>query len=188
MAIILSDKNWKGYHTDIMVMIHAGHDNPEISRRVGKSIQTICRIKKEPFFQKRLAGYVSSYQQTMIEKRTSFITDTDLTGAREVINEACRKAAQIVVEMAEECEDPRTRLAACKDILDRAGLKAIEITQTSERVYTTEEVEHAQKTLSETVAIVERLNNNTSPFVLSESSRGKLVSSDTDQGSDELQS
>lgn len=185
MSIKLSDLNWKGWHTDVLVMLHAGHENKEIGKRVNKSIQSITRIKNDPFFQTKLAEYRSTYQQTLIEKRTSYITDTDLTEARRVIDEACKKAAEWVVELADSCEDPRTRLAACKDILDRAGLKAIEVTQTSERVYTTEEVEHAQKTLAETVAIVERLNGNTSPFVLSDVSRGRLVSSVTDQGSDD---
>ena len=185
MASRLDETTWKGWHTDVLVMLHAGHENKEIAKRIHKSVGSVLRIKDDPFFKKKLASYSSTYQQSLIEKRTSYITDSDLTGAREVINEACRRAAQIVVDMAENCEDPRTKLAACKDILDRAGLKPVEVTETRERVYSTEEVEHAQRTLQETVEIVERLNGNTSSFVLSESGRGQLVSSVTDESSDD---
>ena len=180
----LDDRTWKGWHTDAIVMLHAGHECKEVAKRINKSPQYIGRLTKDPFFMKKLNEYKSTYQQTLIEKRTSYITDTDLTGAREVIKEATKRAAEIVVELAEDCEDPRTKLAACKDILDRAGLKPIEVTETRERVYTTEEVEHAQKTLQETVDIVERLNNQASPFVLSDAGRGQLVSSVTDESSD----
>ena len=185
MSTKLSENNWKGWHTDVLVMTHAGHEIKEIASRVKKSIPTISYLKANPLFQEKLRDYKATYQQSLIEKRTSYITDTDLTEARAVIDAACKKAAEIVVEMANDCEDPRTRLAACKDILDRAGVKAIEVTQTSERVYSTEEVERAHKTLNETMEIVERLNGNTSPFVLSDVSRRELVSSVTDQGSDE---
>ena len=181
----LDDRTWKGWHTDVMVMMHAGHECQEIAKRIHKSAQWVSRLKNDPFFQKKLAAYTSTYTESLIQHRTSYITDTDLTGARKVIDEACKRAAQIVVEMAEECEDPRTKLAACKDILDRAGLKPIEVTETRERVYTTEEVEHAQKTLQETVDIVERLNGNTSPFILRDSGNGELVSSVTDESSDD---
>src|ERR1035437_5162674 len=166
-------------------MLHAGHDLKEVATRVHKSREWVSKLKNDPFFAKKLAEYRAQYTDSLIQKHTSYITDTDLTEARHVIDAACKKAAEIVVEMANKCDDPRTSLAACKDILDRAGLKPIEVTETRERVYTTEEVEHAQKTLQETVDIIERLNGNTSPFVLSESSRGPLVSSVTDQGSDD---
>lgn len=177
--------NWKPVHTKILLMVNDGMEHKYIARKLDISTNTLSRVKTSSYFLTKLARLNSRVIEKVTEKRAVVIA-TDK--ARALLTKAAVPAAQQVIKLAASGEpQDRVKLLACQDILDRAGLRPIEIIETRERVYSPEEVVHARDVLLETQSIVERLANQTTPFVFNPSKKveeARVVSSETDQAHD----
>lgn len=182
----LRSENWNPTHTRILLMAQEGKGTNEIAKETGLAIGSITNIKNSPCFQQRLAAFNYKIVEKVVEKRSSQIATSE---ARELLNQAAVAAAQTVIKLAARgMPEDRVKLLACQDILDRAGLRPIEIIETRERVYSPEEIVHARAVLAETEDIIKRLSNQTNPFVFdpSKGPRQGLASSATDQAQDAL--
>lgn len=181
--------NWKPEYTKVLLATQRGITVEQISREVGISPRTINLVRSSTFFVQKLAGLNTKVIEKTVEKRSTMLA-TDK--AREVLTKAALGAARRMIQLSKMGENvDKVKLLACQDIMDRAGLKPIEIIESRERVYSPEEVQSARAILQETEAIVMRLSNQTSPFVLETAFKKtpvagdeKLVSSTTDESSD----
>lgn len=176
---------WTPTHTTILLMHSEGKSVREIARETGLKHLTIKELIASIPLQQNLQTVKDNIVQTVMTQRLELMNHSSLHEAREMLQSACVQAVANIIIMANDpqCRS-RVQLEACKDILDRAGLKPLIITETRERVYSPEEVVSAKKVLDEAQDIVKRLSNNTSPYVLGDSRVDKLVSSDTDKAPD----
>lgn len=171
--------NWATHHTKILLMTHDGKPVGEIAKTLKLSTSAVSKIRASTYFIQKLAALNTKVIEKTVERKSeAIVTDK----ARQALNKAAYRAAIKLIKLAAKGEPTqRIQLDACKDILDRAGLKPVEIVETRERVYSPEEVAHAKGILLETQSIIERLSNQSSPFVLGDSSPGTLASPETDQ-------
>ncbi len=161
---------WTPLHSSILMMHSEGVTTPQIAKQLGIKQYIIKDTFKRPEFIKNLETVRENVIQTVISQRTESLNNTAVKEARHIIENASKLASTVIVQIAKgELEPSRVQLDACKDILDRCGVKALVITETRERVYSTEEVTSAKKVLDEAQEIVARLSNNTSPFILGDS-------------------
>lgn len=177
---------WTPLHSDVLLRYTEGQSPAAISNDLKVSITIIEKIVKSQMFVKRsqeVQGMsMDKVVRDVVSRRSDVLDGQAAQEARRILTEASISAALAMVQMSKDPDaKSRVQLEACKDILDRAGLRPIVITETRERVYSPEEIAGAKAVLEETQAIIERLANKTSPFVLGDSSQGQLASSDTDQ-------
>lgn len=177
--------SWTPTHTKILLLHSEGKPVHEIAKEVGIGRAAVKKILDSDTLRRNLKLVRDNVVQTVMSERLELMSRTTLKEARDMLEKACTQAVANIILMANdpECKS-RVQLEACKDILDRAGLKPLVITETRERVYSPAEVVSAKKVLDEAQDIVKRLSNNTSPFVLGDSSEGVFVSSDTDKAHD----
>lgn len=181
----VSAETWTPDHTRILLLTQRGVSLTEIARELKIHITTVSRVRNSTFFIQKLAGLQTKIIERVSEKRSiSLATDR----AMELIKKAAYAASKKVIQIGKTgTPEQRIQLDACKDIMDRAGMKPIEVLETRERVYSPEEVSHAKNMLIEAQEIVERLSNQRSPYILRDSSIvQKLPSSVTDKAHDVL--
>lgn len=180
----LKPEMWNEIYQRILVKTFDGKAGKEIARLVNNSPSFVYRVQKSNYFQERLKVLrdksIKETTKVIVKNRVEQLTAGTIEEARKVIDKSALKAAKKMVDLMDNGGD-KIAFAACKDILDRAGLKPIEVVETRERVYSPEEVAHARTILIETQSIVERLTTNPSPFILGDTRSGSLESSDTEQ-------
>lgn len=161
---VASPTTWSPDCTRILLLTQQGWSTSEISRQIKLSVDRVSKIRSSTYFIQKLTSLQMRTVEKITEKRsTSLATDK----AREVLTKAALFAAKKIVKLGKEgTTDQRIQFDACRDILDRAGLRPIEVLETRQRVYSPEEVQHAKAILIETESIVKRLTTNSSPFVL----------------------
>lgn len=178
----ITPENWKPDYTRILLMTQRGAEPAEIAKELRLSTSLVYKVRNSTFFVQKLAGLQTKVIERVTEKRSEMLA-TDK--ARAILTKASLFAAKKVIKLAKEgLGKDRLQFDACKDIMDRAGLKPIEILETRERVYSPEEVAHAKAILVETQEIVERFSNKRSPYIIRDSVSKKLPSSDTDKAHD----
>lgn len=183
---ITPQTRWTPLHTTVLMHYSEGKTKEQIAEETGMAQTLIARIANSIQFKRRLAEVTTKVVDTVVRQRSEVLDGQAVIEARRILTEASINAALTMVKLAGNPDaKSRVQLEACKDILDRAGLRPIIVTETRERVYSPEEIAGAKAVLEETQAIIERLSTQTSPFVLSDISQGKLESSVTDQGSDD---
>lgn len=176
---------WSPIHTHVLLRYSEGAPAKLIAKEMELPEIAVKRITTSVMFQRRLKDVNMDVVNKVVTQRSEVLDVQAATEARRILTESSVVAAVQIVKMAKTSDyGSRVQLEACKDILDRAGLRPVVITETRERVYSPEEVASAKAILDETQAIIERLANQSSPFVLSDMSRGKLASSVTDISSD----
>lgn len=165
----LNETSWRPNHTKILVLAHEGKDLAEISMTLHLSTYTIQEIQAQSYFKSKLNSMELGYLQKVTRRHIEVAKSgyVDIEQARAVFMAAAVGAARQVVWLSTRGEPTDSiKLRACQDILDRAGLKPVEVVETRERVYSPEEVIHARKVLEETQAIITRLSNQSSPYIL----------------------
>lgn len=179
-----NERNWRPEYTVILLETHRGAPLLEIAQKVRMAPQSVTAVRNSTYFLNKLAALQTKVIEKVTEKRAVQLT-TDK--ARDVITKAAFTAARKMVIISKRgTPDQRVQYDACKDILDRAGLRPIEVIETRERVYSPEEMAHARTILKESEEIMARLNNHASPFVLRDASTVDTASSDTDESSDAI--
>lgn len=172
---------WKPVYNHVLSMAIDNISEDNIAEQLELDPAEVKKLTASKLFKSRL-NRLSEQVSTRIVARVSFQMAGDMVKqARDVLNKAAVNAALKLIELSDH-GGPKdfVQLNACKDILDRTGLKPVEIHETRERVYSPEEVAHAKGILEETQAIVARLTNKASPYVITDA---KAQSSDTDKGS-----
>lgn len=183
----VTEKNWNAKHTRVLVGAYRGKDDKQIAISVGLKASTIQHIRKAPYFRQRLQAMANETVKHTLERE---IKEGVGCEARKKLEAAQLQAANKIIKLMRRGETTdRMQFEAAKDILDRTGLKAIEVIETRERSYTPEEVERAKTTLNEVENIIMRLENKDSRFLLARQVRTTETtlpsSSVTDKGSDE---
>lgn len=181
----LRKATWTAKHNKILVGTFQGLSTITIARSCNVSQGTVNNIRKSEEFKAKIAAMNNESQSRAI----AISVEKSVTNrAREVLEKAQYSAAKKVTRlMRRGVAKDRLQFEAAKDILDRTGLKAIEVIETRERQYTHEEVERAKNTLTEVETIMTRLQNKDSSFLLARQTRTTQPlpsSSVTDQGSD----
>ena len=172
---------WTPLHTKLLVMHNEGKSIQQMSKHLNLDIDVARTIVNAPMFQKRAEIVEERVIQTVTAQRTEIADIDAIMEARRLITDATIPAVLQLTKMSsEEGFGNRVMLEACKDILDRAGLKPITITETRERVYSPQEVTSAKAILEEAQDIVKRLSNQPSSFILSDQSIRNLGSSSTE--------
>jgi len=188
MAVFkVTEQNWSGKHEKIMLLTFRGKTNDEIASAVGLTNQSITRIRQTPYFRDRLQAMKNAALKKTIEHEANALCGSK---ARKYLEKSLVTAARKVVRiMKSGTNEQALQFKAAQDILDRMGLKAVEVIETRERVYSPEEVERAKTILSEVETIIARLENKESRFMLARQhtrpiQQDVVQSSATDKGSD----
>jgi len=159
--------NWKIAYTKILVLTARNVADEEIARQVGYNPQYIRDIRGKEDFKQNLA----ILRQKTIAKTIERESERDLLeDARKILLDAAMPAAKRIIRWSRSRKllDPRKRLQVdiCFDILDRVGLKAIEVVETRERASSPEEIASMKATLAELEHLTERLTNQNSRFLV----------------------
>lgn len=174
-------QKWTASHLKILSLTHQNKSIKDIARLAGVSTTYVSSIRQTPLFRDRLEALNNKIVSRLSADATyRAVVDQ----ARQVLNEAAPKAAMKMVELSKTgTKDQKVQFDAAKDILDRAGLKPVEVVEARERVYSPEEISKAQVTLRETETIIMRLERTSSPFVLRDVKAEEQESPNTDEGS-----
>jgi len=106
------DSSLKTRHREIARLMLLGKTNNEIAELVGITPGRISQIKSDPMF----LGYLSSLEEKC---------DRQVIDVRQRLADISHKALDVVEELLAD-DKSSIKLAAAKDILDRAGYKPIE--------------------------------------------------------------
>lgn len=111
---------------------------------------------------------LGSIAQTITETVKKQDTDeTAVAEARRILNDAAIGAAKTIISLSRDgMAEDRIQLQACQDILDRAGLRPVEVTEVRQRTYTLEEVTAAKAVTAETEAILKEIKQYGNNFIL----------------------
>lgn len=177
-----------GAYNKVLLLAYRGMSVKDISKELKLSSKYVRGIRYSAVFKKKLVSLGENIQNKILEVEAN---STALSRARMAILEGSYRAALTVIEISlMGTADDKTKLMACIDILDRAGLKPREVVETVSRQYTPEEIQSMNKTLSEVENVTMRLTNKESHFVLSKSVKSlqgqvsENSSSDTDKAPD----
>ena len=175
---------WSAVHETILQMTYTKCELKEIAKTTKMNSAIVSKIRSSKPFRDRLY----KLQQDVNERAVTKISKEILGGnAREFLNGKQYEAAKKLYELMSS-ENEMIAMKAAQDILDRTGMKAIEVIQNLTRNYTPEEVAKAQQTISEIETTIARLDNKDSNFLLVRQNKNIVedaaVSSVTDKGSD----
>lgn len=170
----------------VLLYAYRGMSVKDIAKELKLPSKYIRSIRYSSVFKRKLESLGEHISKKIIEVEAN---STALSRARMAILEGSYKAAITVIEISlVGTEKDKTKLAACIDILDRAGLKPREVVETVSRQYTPEEIQSMNKTLSEVEKVTKRLTNQDSHFILSRtiksSGSNETLSSNTDKAPD----
>lgn len=160
----VSKDTWKPIHSKILLLTQRNLTDKEIAKQVKISFETVGCIRQSPYFRQRAALVGRKIALKLEEKGIeALITDK----ARAKIQQASLRAAMKVLKiMKKGLPVERIQLDAAKDVLDRAGLKPVDIVETRQRAYTPEEIASTKETLLEVETITQRLTNQTSRHIV----------------------
>lgn len=182
--------NWLPWYDEALRLSAEGRDVRAISKLLGKSYNVIYRLRRSEVFSQKLLKIQHSVFKSIKETRLESIRSEEVKEARKLVNKAAVKAIQRIIWISEHgTPDDKIRLDASKDILDRAGLRApVEIKQetTVTREYSPQEIIRAKEVMDEAAAVITRLSNKPSPFVLRESVLEGIASSETEKACDDV--
>lgn len=184
---VAGTSGWTNQLTKILLKTQAGLTVEAIARELHCNETTVVNARKRPDFGQRLDSLNNRLVARTIEKRaTSLVSLTQ--EARDILTKAAPEAANKMVVLSKTgTKEDKVQFDAAKDILDRAGLKPVEVIEARERIYSPAEIAKAQGTLLETEAIIMRLKTRSSPFIIRDSLASKETgpaSSDTGKSSD----
>jgi len=175
----VTEYNWKPTYTKILIMVSRNTDLNKISKEVNLSRRRVEQIRNSEFFQRKLMIMTQKTVDLAAEQSVEHIHH-----AKEILNAKAVLAARKLVGMLNKRDlDPKERLRfdVARDILDRVGLKAVDIIETREKKYSPEEIMAMHATMLEIESITTRLNNQNSRFLISNTVGSPL----TDESSDD---
>ena len=156
----------------------------EIAKVSGMAKANITRIRGSRPFRQRLLKLQERITDRIVTKMAKDVVGST---AREYLNGNQMAAAKKMVELLHS-DNPIIAFKAAQDILDRTGMKAVEVIQNITRNYSPEEIARARETINEIETTITRLDNKDSNFLLVRHRRDVVeeatVSSVTDKGSD----
>lgn len=178
----VTKESWRPYHEKILIEAVNGLNKVDIAKKLKIGVPSVSRVISSPIFKMKLRDINGRIMGKVIERRSETGNYDSIAEARRIITEAAIEAAEKLRKLARSGESQdRVQLDACKDILDRSGLKPIEVIETRERVFTPEDEQKAKAILAEVGDVSTRLTNQSSPFILRDGVRGALESSVTDR-------
>lgn len=157
-----------------LLLIAKGEKDEDVSVAVGMTQRWVQKIKGSEWFSKKLEA-IHQKQQNMVA--VSQANKQIREKARDTIDKAAQKAALTMVRIASNkrikgpdgyasLQEKKLMYDAARDILDRAGLKAVEVIETRERHYSPEEIQKAHSTLMELEQVIKRLSSDHSTYLL----------------------
>ena len=178
----LNDETWNPMHERIMILMNQGIDVDLIAKRMKSSVTTIRKVLQEKYFIEKLDSLRREVRAKYIDKQVEVYESDTVKEARDVLNKAALEAATKLKQLAKNgLPENRVQLDACRDLLDRVGLKAIQVVENRERPLSPEEVVSVKATLTEVTTIIERIENKANPFVIG---RDRLDSVPTQKAQD----
>ena len=164
---------WKPIYDEIVLLTLQKVPVPEISKKVGLGKAQIFNVRKTDIFKARTDEYQLKQKELLrdeVQKKVEAKLAENQT-LDEAIDSLINDVPHAVLTLKElartGAKNDNVRLSACKEILDRSGLKPPEVIETRSRDYSPAEIQQASKTLNEIVSITERLTKQTeSRFVL----------------------
>jgi len=184
-------KIWRPVYTKVVMLTQRNQSTQQISDETGLSTSMIVWLKKTVAFQQKYDDIVERTRKDIrnaVDDRIKH--DSALNEA--ITNFVCSipDAVETVLRiMKEGTSAERIRYDAAKEILHIAGLKPVEIKDSSrDRDYTPEEITSALATIRELESITNRLSNKDSEYILTEPKKPKSrlprsVSPATDESS-----
>jgi predicted transcriptional regulator len=165
-----------------MILMNQGIDVDLIAKRMKSSVTTIRKVLQEKYFIEKLDSLRREVRAKYIDKQVEVYESDTVKEARDVLNKAALEAATKLKQLAKNgLPENRVQLDACRDLLDRVGLKAIQVVENRERPLSPEEVVSVKATLTEVTTIIERIENKANPFVIG---RDRLDSVPTQKAQD----
>ncbi len=142
---------WSGKYQKILIYAEQGMSKKDIAAKVGMNVKSVYRAMTSDKFTKRKEDF----------------EDKIATKARAVFEEHAIQAAKKIVSIAKggKAED-RIRFDASKEVLYQVGVKPVEVIETRKREYTPEEILSALGTVKELEAVIDRITDKDSQFVL----------------------
>jgi len=160
----VNEENWKPVYTKILLMYSRNIDVKRIAKDTKLSTRRVAYLRASPYFKARLAAIHNQTITRSVDKSVECITE-----AKEILSSKAITAARKLVQMMNKrilLPTERLRFDIVRDVLDRVGLKAVDIIETREKKYTPEEIMEMHTTMVEIEAITQRLNNNNSRFLM----------------------
>ena len=172
---------WTPKATKILLMTQRGAKIKAIAAELGVSTKNVCEIQRKPEFQDKLLRINERATEKLIERAADETIEDKI---HTKMQQAALKAVDKIIatmnnrpkrksenHREKKTAEKRLEYEAAKDILDRAGYKAIDIVETRERVYTPEETEAMKSTLIQMEEIAGRLTKQDSSFLLDKKSK-----------------
>lgn len=159
-------RKWTGKHNKVLSLTVNDTPTQEIAKITGISVSGVNFIQGTITFKEKLNQInKQATKQILAESKKEL---TGVHEAREILDrEAVKAAKKLKKLMNSGTSKDRLQLDACRDILDRIGLKPIDVVETRERSYAPEEIASAFRTLKEIEKTTLRLSNTGSRFVMS---------------------
>lgn len=178
----LTKDSWTARHNKVLIDTFRGTEADKIALAHNVSTAVVRSIQKQQYFKDRLQALHNDAQRRVLVRS---VEQTVNSKAREILEKTQKAAAlKIVKLMRKGTSEHKLQFEAAKDILDRTGLKAVEVIETRTRDYSPEEVARAKNTLQEIETSIARLENKDSKFLLVRQTKTLESSSVTDTGSD----
>jgi len=158
---------WTKDHTKMLVLTHKSTPAEEIGKILGVSVRTVQWTQAKPEFRQKLESMADKVAQKLLQETNTEVDS--LSKARDELQKCALTMARKLKRLAKKGESKdRLQLDACKDILDRAGLKPVEVIETRERQYSPEEIQSALSAIKELEHLTLRLGKQDSKFVISD--------------------
>jgi len=174
--------NWKPQYNRVLILALRGRSIVDISKEIGYSAITVGRILNSPYFQGKLEERREKVATKTLE---TYVDKAVISKAKETFLKAVPYAAKKIVKLARTGDSTgRMQFDACKDILDRVGYQPPQVTETTERVVTSTEIQSSLATLQELEKTLTRIEDRGSRFILKrpipDSEAANVTTSSTD--------
>jgi hypothetical protein len=175
-------ENWKPQYNRILILAMRGRSIKDISKEIGYSANTVSRVLNSSYFQGKLQERRDKVETKTME---TYVDKATISKAKEVFLRAVPFAAKKIVKLAREGDTAsRLQFDACKDILDRVGYQPPQVTETTERVVTSTEIQSSLATLQELENTLTRIEDRGSRFILKRPSPQEEVADSADSSTD----
>lgn len=159
---------WQPNYTRILMKsMQTNKTDTEIAKELKISASTVKRVKTLPIYKERLLTLTRRIEERTYGKAVERESFKNLDKAREHLEKSALRAAKKVTGILRKGRpEDRIRFDAAKDILDRVGVKAAQVIETHDRVYSPEEIGSSKDTLLEMEAHLERVSTTGSAYVI----------------------
>lgn len=180
----VTEENWNPVHQKTLMLTARRWSAKAIAKTLKLSENTIATYRNSPYFKERLANLTRKIEDASIPLLAQESVSRATDQARAILIAASVAAAKKMDLLSKRGKpEQRIQYEACKDILDRTGLKPREETVIHERIYSETEVKSALVTAGELENTLGRLTKQGSPFLLS----GKPAESSVTEDSSDAQ-